>query len=99
MRCGRVPTLTLHAGDPAPAMLAANELLILEAHPAPDGQSPPVFAPFFVNEPASLMCCDAGSLNFDDPKVRDAYIEARRHPDVRSAQAQLTAHYRQFWSG
>jgi hypothetical protein len=49
------------------------------------------------NDAASLMCCDADSLNFDDPAVRAAYIQARRHPDVRSALDQLAAHYRQFW--
>jgi Matrixin len=49
------------------------------------------------NDAASLMCCDANSLNFDDPAVRAAYIQARRHPDVRSALDQLAAHYRQFW--
>jgi hypothetical protein len=49
------------------------------------------------NDPASLMCCDANSLNFDDPAVRAAYIQARRYPDVRSALDQLAAHYRQFW--
>lgn len=50
-----------------------------------------------MNDAASLMCCDANSLNFDDPAVRAAYIQARRHPDVRSALDQLAAHYRQFW--
>jgi hypothetical protein len=49
------------------------------------------------NDAASLMCCDADSLNFDDPAVRAAYIQARRHPEVRSALDQLAAHYRQFW--
>jgi hypothetical protein len=50
------------------------------------------------NDAASLMCCDADSLNFDDPAVRAAYIQARRHPDVRSALDQLAGHYRQLWS-
>jgi hypothetical protein len=49
------------------------------------------------NDAASLMCCDTDSLNFDDPAVRAAYIQARRHPDVRSALDQLAAHYRQLW--
>src|SRR5262249_28262992 len=49
------------------------------------------------NQPASLMCCDTGSLNFEDPAVRAAYIQARRHPDVRSALDQLATHYREFW--
>jgi hypothetical protein len=49
------------------------------------------------NDPASLMCCDADSLNFDDPAVRAAYVQARRHPDVYSALDQLASRYRQFW--
>lgn len=51
-----------------------------------------------VADPRSLMCCAPGAVNFDDPVARQAYIEARRHPDVRSARAQLTEHYRRFWS-
>ncbi|HEV8584546.1 MAG TPA: matrixin family metalloprotease [Methylomirabilota bacterium] len=50
-----------------------------------------------VRDPASLMCCVTGSLNFDDPATRAAYIAARRHPDVRSVRAQVTEHYRKFW--
>lgn len=49
------------------------------------------------NEPASLMCCDPGALNFDDPAVRAAYLQARRQPDLRSVIPQLAAHYRQLW--
>jgi hypothetical protein len=49
------------------------------------------------NEPASLMCCDRGALDFEDARVREAYIAARRQPSVRSVVAQLTTHYRQFW--
>lgn len=50
------------------------------------------------NDPASLMCCDQGGLNFEDPTVRAAYIQARRHPDPRSVIPQLAAHYRRFWT-
>jgi|RhiMetdeSRZDD1v2_1073273.scaffolds.fasta_scaffold58337_4 hypothetical protein len=50
------------------------------------------------NDPASIMCCDRGGLNFEDPAVRAAYIQARRHPDPRSVIPQLTAHYRRLWS-
>jgi hypothetical protein len=50
-----------------------------------------------LNEPASLMCCDRGALDFGNAAVRDAYIAARRQPSVRTAGAQLAAHYRQFW--
>jgi hypothetical protein len=48
-------------------------------------------------DPRSLMCCVTGSIDFDDAAVRDAYIAARRHPDVRSAAAQLSDHYARFW--
>jgi predicted Zn-dependent protease len=49
------------------------------------------------HEPRSLMCCVWGSLDFKDPAVRAAYIEGRRHPDLRSVEAQLKAHYNAFW--
>jgi predicted Zn-dependent protease len=48
-------------------------------------------------EPRSLMCCVWGSLDFKDPAVRAAYIEGRRHPDLRSVEVQLKAHYKSFW--
>jgi hypothetical protein len=48
-------------------------------------------------EPRSLMCCVHASLDFNDPAVRAAYIEARRRPDIGSARAQLAAHYERFW--
>lgn len=50
-----------------------------------------------VRDPRSLMCCVKGSVDFNDPAQRDAYIEARRHPDVRSARAELVAHYARVW--
>jgi hypothetical protein len=50
------------------------------------------------NDPASIMCCDRGGLNFEDPAVRTAYIQARRRPDPRSVVPQLAAHYRRLWS-
>jgi predicted Zn-dependent protease len=49
------------------------------------------------SEPRSLMCCVWGSLDFKDPAVRAAYIEGRRHPDLRSVEVQLKAHYNAFW--
>jgi predicted Zn-dependent protease len=49
------------------------------------------------SEPRSLMCCVWGSLNFKDPAVRAAYLEGRRHPDLRSVEVQLKAHYQAFW--
>jgi hypothetical protein len=48
-------------------------------------------------EPRSLMCCVHESLDFNDPAVRGAYVEARRRPDVRTAREQLAGHYRRFW--
>ena len=48
-------------------------------------------------DPRSIMCCVTGSVDFSDPVARQAYIDARRHPDVRSARAQLLAHYERFW--
>jgi P2-related tail formation protein len=48
-------------------------------------------------EPGSVMCCVWGSLDFKDPAVRAAYIEGRRHPDLRSVEVQLKKHYEAFW--
>ena len=48
-------------------------------------------------DPRSLMCCIHQSLDFNDPSIRAAYIESRRHPDVGSARAQLAAHYERVW--
>ena len=48
-------------------------------------------------DPQSIMCCVRGSVNFADAATRDAYVEARRHPTVRSAARELAAHYEKFW--
>jgi matrixin len=48
-------------------------------------------------DPRSLMCCVPGAIDFKDPVARDTYIEARRHPDVRSVRQELTQHYEKFW--
>jgi hypothetical protein len=48
-------------------------------------------------DPRSLMCCVHASIDLKDPAVRAAYVEARRHPDVASARAQLVAHYERVW--
>jgi predicted Zn-dependent protease len=50
------------------------------------------------DDPRSVMCCDRGRLDFKDPAVREAYIAARRNPDLRSVRGQLEAHYRAFWA-
>jgi hypothetical protein len=49
-----------------------------------------------VRDPRSLMCCEPGAVDFNDPAAREAYVEARRHPDLRSVRAQLIAHYARF---
>jgi hypothetical protein len=48
-------------------------------------------------DPRSVMCCLAGSVDFNDPAARDVYVQARRHPDLRSVAPQLTAQYESFW--
>jgi hypothetical protein len=50
-----------------------------------------------VSDPRSLMCCIEGAVDFNDAATREAYLAARRHPDVRSAATQLAEHYRRFW--
>ena len=49
-------------------------------------------------DPRSLMCCVYDSIDFNDGAVREAYLTARRHPEVRSSAAELTDHYRKFWA-
>jgi hypothetical protein len=49
-----------------------------------------------VSDPHSLMCCGDGDVNFNDAATRAAYLESRRHPDVRSAATQLAEHYRRY---
>jgi hypothetical protein len=51
-----------------------------------------------INRASSIMCCEPGAINFGDPATRAAYIEARRHPDLRSVGPDLAAHYRKFWN-
>jgi Matrixin len=48
-------------------------------------------------DPRSIMCCVDGSIDFTDPRVREAYIEARRHPDLASVRGELVLHYERFW--
>lgn len=49
------------------------------------------------SSPTSIMCCEPGTINFNDPKVRAAYLEARRHPDLRTVIPELRQHYERFW--
>ena len=49
-------------------------------------------------DPRSIMCCVAGSIDFNDPVARQAYVEARRHPDLRSVASQLRTHYDRLWN-
>jgi hypothetical protein len=51
-----------------------------------------------VSDPRSIMCCVAGSVDFADVAVREAYIEARRNPSVRSVRVQLGEHYGRVWA-
>jgi Matrixin len=48
-------------------------------------------------DPRSLMCCVSGRVDLSNAAVREAYVDARRHPDVRSASAELAAHYERLW--
>jgi len=48
-------------------------------------------------EPRSRMCCAQAGVNLNDPAVREAYVDARRRPDVGSVREQLAAHYERFW--
>jgi|GEM_PF-2001205 len=50
-----------------------------------------------VRDPRSLMCCVPGSVDFGDPAQRQAYVEARRRPDVSTVRGQLAEHYARFW--
>lgn len=49
------------------------------------------------DDPRSVMCCLKGRIDLKDPVVRKAYVEARRHPDLRSVETQLKAHYKALW--
>ena len=48
-------------------------------------------------DPRSLMCCERGAVDLADPALREAYVQARRHPDVRSVRDELVEHYARFW--
>jgi predicted Zn-dependent protease len=50
-----------------------------------------------INKPDSIMCCDPGAINFQNPAVRAAYIKARQHPNLDQTAPDLIAHYRKFW--
>jgi hypothetical protein len=50
------------------------------------------------DDPGSIMCCVEGAVNLGDPAVRARYVQARRHPDVRSALPQLRELYPRFWT-
>ena len=51
-----------------------------------------------INQANSIMCCEPGAINFSDPATRAAYVEARRHPDLRSVAPDLAAHYHKLWN-
>ena len=48
-------------------------------------------------DPRSVMCCVKDSVDFNYPVARQAYIDARRHPDLRSVETQVAGHYGRFW--
>jgi hypothetical protein len=48
-------------------------------------------------DPKSLMCCRHEGVDLNDPTVREAYVAARRKPDVGSVREQLASHYGAFW--
>ena len=50
-----------------------------------------------VRDPRSLMCCERGAVDLRDAAVREAYIEARRRPDLQSVGAHLGELYTRFW--
>jgi hypothetical protein len=50
-----------------------------------------------VTDPRSLMCCERGAVDLNDPATREVYVQARRQPDVRSVRTQLADHYARFW--
>jgi hypothetical protein len=43
-----------------------------------------------------VIRCVHGRIAFNDPAVREAYVEARRQPDLTSVCAQLVQHHRRF---
>jgi predicted Zn-dependent protease len=49
-----------------------------------------------VTDPRSIMCCIGTTTA--TPADHAAYLDALRHPDVRSAREQLAEHYTRFWS-
>jgi hypothetical protein len=50
-----------------------------------------------VGDPRSLMCCERGAVDLEDPATRAVYVEARRRPEVASTRAQLAEHYARVW--
>ena len=49
------------------------------------------------DDAGSIMCCQRGRVDLQDPAVRARYVEARRRPEVRSVLPQLRELYPRFW--
>jgi hypothetical protein len=80
--------------EPAPRGQTSRETLLYQIAAHELGHS---LGLVHARDPHSLMCCVPGSVDFNDPVAREAYIEARRHPEVGTVRAQLMEHYGRFW--